>query len=402
MVRHKMADRILILGAGVYQVPLIIAARRRGLATLVASFPGAYPGIALADTFVPVDISDQEGILAVARDNGIVAVATAGADAGLPALGRLVDELGLSGPDEAAACRSTNKAKMKDSFQAGGVPSARFGSFKEQSSAREFAEDLGYPVMVKPADSSGSRGVIRVESSGTFAKAWAEARSHCRGDLVIVEQFLVGREYGAQAIVHGSHVVATFIHDDTLTTGFLSTPVGHSMPSSLTAAEIRKTELVVAKAVTVMGLSDCVANVDLMLTEDGPQVIEIGGRMGATGIAEMINLYTGWDIYDHVLDLALGQVRPLPKSKNRPNAVTLLRSDCSGTVLSLDVPREIRNNSNLVDLQWDVAPGDVCRTFKVGPDRLGQLQVTGKTAVEASQLAEKLRSGIKIKVQESS
>ncbi len=385
-----------------YQVPLIEAAQRRGLEAIVASCRGQYPGIDLADTFVPVDIADPAGILTIAKEFKVRAVATAGADAGLRSLGCVVDKLGLYGPDEKSAFRSANKASMKCAFRNNGVPTAPFEAFMKIASAHKFADELGYPIMVKTSDSSGSRGITRVDKSDDFTAAWQEAMAHCRNQTIVVEKYLVGHEYGAQAVIHGDHVEAIFIHEDTVTPGPVSTPVGHAMPTTLTAADITRTERVITDAIAAMNLRDCVANVDLMLTDEGPQVIEIGGRMGATGIPEMINLYTGWDIYDHVLDLSLGAARPLPALSSQPNAVTLLRSDRSGMITSLEVPEEIRNHPLLVDLQWDINPGGTVRAFKVGPDRVGQLQVKANTAVKATHLAETLRMGLKIKVQESS
>ncbi len=395
-----MAERILILGAGVYQVPLIAAARQRGLKTVVASRPGPYPGLELAHRFLPVDIADQEEILMAARQLGVVAVATAGADAGLPALGRVVDELGLPGPGSEAARRSASKAAMKTAFREAGVPTARFGVFADEGQARQFVAQLGFPLMIKPTDSSGSRGVLRVDDETAFGPAWREAAAHSRCGELILEQHLTGLEYGAQAVVRGEVVEAVFIHADTVTEGSPSTPVGHAMPADLPTGQAGRTEDVVRAAVAALGLRDCVANVDLMLAEGGPQVIEIGGRMGATGIPEMISLYTGWNIYDHVLDLALGQAGPLPAAVGRPNAVTLLRSDVTGTVAALEVPAWVSGHERLVKLSWDVQPGDQVRAFRVGPDRVGQLQASGSTALKAVRLAEEMRAAIRIVVQE--
>ena len=101
--------RILILGAGVYQAPLIRRAREMGHETVVLSTPGPWPGVALADTFLPVDITDPEAVVAAAREQEIGGVVTAGTDHGLPALGTVVDVLGLPGPGARAAADSRDK-----------------------------------------------------------------------------------------------------------------------------------------------------------------------------------------------------------------------------------------------------------------------------------------------------
>lgn len=399
-VISNVKKRIMILGAGVYQVPLIKKAKEMDLEVIAVSYWGNYPGISLADTFLDIDTTDANRIVLAAKEAGISGIATTGTDVCVPSMGRVVDALGLPGTGYNAACRSMDKVLMKQALITHAVPTAAFGMFAEAKEAESFATELGYPVMVKATDSSGSRGVTKVAAASEFSFAWERAYAVSHSKQVIVEQFLSGIEFGAQAFVHGREVVAIFPHGDTVTSVPFFSPIGHSMPTRLTEEQERKSAVVVEKAVRALGLRDCVSNVDLMLVDDQPMIIEIGARMGATCLPECISIYSGMDAYEHVIRLAMGEHPEIRVTERQANACLLLRSATTGTVVSLDVPDEVLKHPNLMDLQWDAAVGDKVRAFEVGPDRIGHIIVKAGTAEEAERLAENLASKIGVEVSE--
>ena len=129
------AKGALVLGAGIYQVPLIRRVQDRDLRAIVLSIPGDYPGIALADEFVPVNTTDEQSVVQVAHDRGVSAVLTTGTDVALRSLGAVVDELGLPGPSYETAFKATNKLDMKRALAAGDVRTARFVEVRGPSQA---------------------------------------------------------------------------------------------------------------------------------------------------------------------------------------------------------------------------------------------------------------------------
>lgn len=385
-----MQRKILILGAGVYQVPLIQRARSMGLTTVVVSIAGKYPGIPLADVFVPLDTTDIDGIVRAAREHQVNGVATTGTDVCVPALGAVTDALKLAGPGYEAARRSMFKTLMKEAFVLHGVPTAEFGIFSASADAKQFAGKIGYPVMVKATDSSGSRGVTRVDAPAGFDPAWAVAMGVSHNKQIIVERCLVGQEFGAQALVQGDRVVAVFTHGDTVTPPPFNSPLGHWMPSGLPDAVEQATRTSVEQAVAALGIRDAVCNVDFMLVGDQVMVLEIGARMGATCLPENIGLYAGFDLYEYILRVALGERPEVTIRGRQPNASLLLQSPANGILTSVAVPSSVRTDPNVVSWQVDVQPGDPVRRFQVGPDRIGHLVVKGDTAEKARALVEVL------------
>ncbi len=391
-------QKILILGAGIYQVPLIKAAKDMGLKTIVVSVEGPYPGIELADEFFPINTTDVSAVTKLAVDQSVDAVITTGTDVSVPALGAVVDQLGLPGTGYEAALTSMNKVRMKKALYAAGVKTAEFQIVYSEKEALAAASEIGLPVMVKAVDSSGSRGITRVTSLALLPDAWEQAKANTRSDAVLVEKWLDGVEFGAQAFVQGSRVVRVLSHNDTVTPPPNCTPIGHSVPVQFCDEQIKSVEETVIKAIKALGIRDTVSNVDLMLVGDVPYVIELGARMGATCLPENICHYIGGDIYEYLINTALGNQPEIPNGYSTANAALLLFSCTAGELQEVIVPEEIELHKDVLELVIDVKPGEKVDAFKVGPDRLGHIIVAAESAELAEAKAIKLAAKIQFKL----
>jgi biotin carboxylase len=395
---NGLRHRLLVLGGGVYQVPLIRRARELDLETIVVTPAGPYPGIRLGDHHWDLDTTDEEAVLQAARSYGIDAVVTTGTDVCLPVLGRIVDELRLHGPSESSARMSADKTLMKRAFKERGVPTADFEIVGSLAGVRHASRRLGFPLIVKASDSSGSRGVTRVDSSAGLELAWGRAWAISRNKRIVVERCLKGVEFGAQAFVTGDEVVAVFAHNDVVTPPPFQTPIGHSLPASITSAQFVNLREVVCRAVRAVGIRDAVCNVDLMFADGQVQVLEIGARMGATCLPENVAIFAGLDVYGHLIRLALGKVDAVRATCEQPNASLLLRSNTAGIVQEVFVPSALARHPAVVELQIDVKPGDRVSAFQVGPDRIGHLIVTADTAARAAALAQELADSVRVEI----
>ena len=398
-MRWQVANKIMILGAGVYQVPLIIKAQEMQLETVVVSPQGNYPGIYLADIYLEMDTADADSVVSAAREHNISGIVTSGTDVCIPSIGRVVDELGLTGTGYEASKKSMNKVLMKQAFKDHGVPTAEFEVFQKDSKAKEFAEHIGYPVMIKAPDSSGSRGVTKVISDDYFQPAWKRAIAISRSKEVIVEQFLSGVEFGAQAFIYKDRVEMILPHGDVVTPAPYFAPIGHSMPSMLSQKQLKKTTDVIKLAVKALGIRDCVSNVDLMLVDNEPFIIEIGARMGATCLPENISTYAGMNIYEYLIRLSLNEHPGFQVTDKQPNAGLLIRSNKTGTVSAIRFPDEVIHHSDLIEFHLDIDIGDHVRKFRVGTDRIGHIIAKADSAKNAELLVENLAQKVKIDVE---
>ena len=390
------AKSALVLGAGIYQVPLIRHVQDRGMRAIVLSIPGPYPGIALADEFVPVNTTDERGVVQIAHDRGVSAVLTTGTDVALRSLGAVVDELGLPGPSYETACRATNKLDMKRALAAGGVRTARFVEVRDPSQAEAAWDELlsphdadapWYGVMAKCPDRSGSRGIVRACSRGDVRPATERAIGASLCGYALMEEFVEGHEIGVDGYVdeHGS-VSLMALHDKRAKgDGRANVPVGHRMSAGFTKKCLNQTDIAeqVAHTTRAIGMRSCFYNMDILVDDAGRAwVIEVGVRAGATCIPEVVGGHLGFDYYDAMVDVALGEQPVFPRSPLRgASEGRLLLTMRSAVAAQVDIasvlsPIETRYGLTL-DASLDYAPGEDLPRFENGTSRIGQVTCVG-------------------------
>ena len=299
--------KIMILGAGVYQVPLIKKAKELGLYTIVVSIPGNYPGFALADKVIYENTVDSDAILRIAREEQIDGVCTTGTDVAVITVGKVCDALGLRGVSAQGAVIACDKVLMKKAYQEHGVQTAqcRYVPIDTPETAlRELCAELGYPVIFKAIDSSGSRGITKVDGPDGIAKAVGAVKAVTRHEEYLVEVYLTGAEFGAQAFVQDGKLEFVLPHGDYVFKGDTGVPIGHYAPYDLPDME-REIYEQTEKAIRAMKLDNCAINADFMLCDGKAYVLEIGARGGATCLVELVSLYYGYDYYEKMLRVAL-------------------------------------------------------------------------------------------------
>lgn len=398
--------KILILGAGIYQVPLIKTAKKMGLYTIVSSISGNYPGFDLADKVYYENTTDYAKILSIARREKIDGIITTGTDVAVITIGRVCDTLGLTGLSFKSAEIATDKLLMKSCYEKYGVRTAKFRkiSFDDDSYTRELA-DLEFPVIFKSVDSSGSRGIIKVNGPEEFESARNSVLDNTRSNYFIVEEYIEGEEFGAQAFVKDGEVKFILPHGDYIFKGDTGVPVGHFAPYALDPAVEDDAKDQLRLAIKAMGLDNCAINADFIMKNNMTYVLEIGGRSGATCLAELVSIYYGYDYYEKILRTALGEEvdfssgdgTPAHLCHGIPNASMLLMSSKDGTIKT-----QSNNNPDdpdIIDIQFDFKPGDKVHKFKVGPHRIGHVITKGKTLDEAVGTLNRALDNIEITVE---
>ena len=387
----------MVMGAGIYQVPLIKAAREMGIYTIAVSIPGNYPGFGYADEVLHINTVDSEAVLKAAQERQIDGICTAGTDVAVMTIGRVNDALGLSGISYEAAKIACDKVLMKQAYEANGVRTAKYRKVYFNEDVNEKIKGLEYPLIVKIVDSSGSRGITRVDSPDRLQAAILNAQSFTRKDYYIVEEFITGREFGAQAFVMDGKVQFVLPHGDYIFLGSTGVPAGHFAPYALSEEGERDCIETTEKAIRAMKLDNCAVNCDFIMRDGRTYVLEIGGRSGATCLAELVSIYYGYDYYRKIIQVALGQKPDFPTDKAVPNASKLLMSDRDGTIFSL-ANRTPKDSEKIVEVKFDYTVGDTVKKFHVGPNRIGHVITKGGTLAEATAALDKALEHIEIGV----
>ncbi|MCI7814104.1 MAG: ATP-grasp domain-containing protein [Lachnospiraceae bacterium] len=366
--------KLLILGAGIYQVPLIQKAKEMGLFTIAASYAGPYPGLALADKVYDTDTTDMEGILSIARSEEIDGICTTGTDVAIKSLGFVCEKCGLPGLSFSSALLATDKSKMKKSFLQGGVSTASFYQVFSLEEAIQAFLTLQPPVMVKASDSSGSRGITRAETVEELVYAYDAARSVTKKPYLLVEKFLTGHEIGVDGILQDGTWKLLLPHDKYMyKAGNTTIPAGHSFPFTCSPQMEHEIKRQMSLAALSLGLDNCAVNADLLICDDRVFVLEMGGRAGATCIPELISCYTGVDYYEQIIKNALGEKVSFGEYSEIPCISRLLFCPRAGVLTHLRDYCISQLQTEYTKIQLDYQIGDFIPSVTNGTDRIGSI-----------------------------
>jgi biotin carboxylase len=388
--------KIMILGAGIYQVPLIKKAKEKGIYTIVASIPGDYPGFIIADKVYYTNTVDEDAILSLARKENIDGIMTTGTDVAVRTIGHVCDKMKLAGVSEKTAVLTTDKAKMKECFYRSGVRTADFKVVHNLEEVYKACENLQFPVIFKCVDKSGSRGIKKVLCESEIRQTFIFSKSYSNKDYIVIEKYLEGYEIGLDGYVDEKQGLLLPHEKINYFNGFTCVPRGHIFPYQCDKELYRDIINQAQKAISALGLNKCFFNMDIMIVDNKAFIIEVGARTGATCIPELISEYCGFDIYDKMIDCALGKTIDVSYKDTTPCVAELLISDRDGIIKGYDC--ESINNPNVKQIHMDYAIGDTVREFKVGPDRIGNIVVCGQSVEEAISLLEKTKKDINLEI----
>lgn len=389
--------KIMILGAGYSQVPLIKAAKRLGLYTIVSSTPGDWPGFAEADESVYADISDPQAVLEAAQRLQIDGITTCCLDTGVAAIGYVCEKMNLPGPTAQAARIASNKYAMKEAFYKGDVQCARHVCIKNEAELEQALQVLQFPLIVKAVDLMGSRGIFRCNTKEEVFENYKKTMEATRQDYCLIEEFIEGTLFGTEAMIRNGEFVYCLPDNTEAFQSYVPTPIGHSIPFEREADLGQQVREQVKKAISAVGLDNCPVNCDMIYKDQKVYVIEITGRAGATCLPELIGIYYGIDYYEAIVRLAMDMnVTALFDETKKHSA-------CLAHVLSSDrtgIIKEIKNNNSsgdyIEDLSFNIEPGELVRKYENGRDRIGQVIVKGDTLEDCRMRLEQVLSGIEL------
>ena len=308
--------KLAIIGASYLQEPLIEKAKIKGIETHVFAWKTGDIGERTADFFYPISIVEKEKILEQCRKIGIDGVCTIASDLAVITVNYVAEKLGLIGNTMECVNVSTNKHNMRLCFEKNGDPSPK--SLKVKTVVDLENVELNYPVIVKPVDRSGSRGITKVEAYEELEDAIEKARDQGFEKCALIEEFATGEEYSVEYISwKGKHTFLALTQK--YTTGapdFIET--GHLEPAPVDEITLERIQRVVSHALNSLGIEYGASHSELKISKNGDiKLIEIGGRMGGDNIGSaLVKLSTGYDFLDAVIDVALGKEPTAQKTKN--------------------------------------------------------------------------------------
>jgi len=301
-----MSRNLAIIGASYLQLPLIEKAKELGYTTHVFAWAANDVGETAADHFYPVSIVEKERIAEICREIGMDGVCSIASDLAAVTVNYVACQLGLPGNSMACTLKSTNKHHMRRAFEQNGDPSPRSILVDENTDPATL--ELHYPVIVKPTDRSGSRGIYKLETPDGLKDAIHASISEGFEKKALVEEFVEGEEYSVEGIsFNGRHHILTITQK--FTTGaphFIET--GHREPAPVSAEMFERVKQVVVHALDTLEIRNSASHSEIKISPDGEiHLIEIGGRMGGDCIgSDLVRYSTGIDYVRAVIQVACG------------------------------------------------------------------------------------------------
>lgn len=389
-----MAKKILIVGASFLQVPMIKKAKEMGLYVAVADYNPEAVGIKYADQYFNCSTIDKEGLLDVAlkfKPDGIATMAT---DMPMRAISYVCSKIGLNSISEQTANIATNKIDMIKAFKKNDVASPAFAeceNFEECLSALDFFSE--FPLILKPSDSSGSRGVIKIESRNELKNAFEYSKASSRDGKVIIEEFMVGPEVSVECFAINGDVNILQITDKLTTGAPHFVELGHMQPSSLDDDTVSKIKDLAKKACLALGIINGPAHAEIIVTNNGPKMVEIGARMGGDCItSDLVPLSTGIDMIKATLDYALGNKIDIDNKYSMYSCVKFFVSPVS-QFNDVIVPNI--DDARIKRIEITTKEGFVNTEIHSSNDRIGYVICSGDNKKELLELTEFIEKSIK-------
>lgn len=390
---------LMIIGASDFQVPAIKKAKELGLKVAVVDFNPEAVGVKLADKYYNISTIDKEGILKAAKDFNAEGVMTLCTDMPMRALAYVCEKLNLEGPSQRTALISTDKYLMIEEFKKCEVAHPMYLKIDKNSNLKDLEKIIKYPVITKPTDNSGSRGVSLAYNIEDLINSIKYSSINGRSGEVIVEEYMVGPEVSVEIlVVEGNpHVLQI---TDKLTTGaphFVE--IGHSQPSKLSNEDKIKISELAKKAAVAMQIKNGPAHAEIILTKEGPKMVEIGARMGGGCITtHLVPLSTGIDMTEGTIKISLKEKPNLDKKIEKSSAIRFIIPPI-GKIVSITGKEEAKNIEGIQVVEIQCKEGDLLKELENGTSRIGYVISQADTVEEAVNICEKALKKIKIKTE---
>ncbi len=363
--------RILILGAGFLQSFVIKKAKELGYYTIAVDKNPKSIGFQYADEYGIVDIVNPEECLKLARNKKIDGVMTAATDYGVLAASYIAQELSLPGINYDSAKLIKNKHSVRKLFVENSIDDvSQYYEVKSIDDLNLITNSIKYPVMVKPSDGSGSKAAKRVDKLEQLYEACEAAIEASLIKKALIEDFILGKEYGVESFVFNREVSILGIMNKEMTSPPDYAELGHMMPSGLDIEDRIKD--IVRNAIKVLGVDFGAVNMDILVTEENNVcIIDVGARMGGNLIgSHIISKATGYDYLGNLIKASVNDGIDIPNCKVVNSVATKILALQPGMIVGLPDFNKIMNDYN-VDIFFNKSIGEAIREYHNNLDGCG-------------------------------
>lgn len=394
--------RILMLGGSMQQIPIIKRAKEMGLYVITCDYCPDNPGHKFADEYYNVSTTDLDAVLELAKRLSIDGIVAYASDPAAPTAAYVSEKLGLPGNPYQSVKLLTEKDLFRKFLKEHGLNCPKAQGFTNYEDALAAIGDFRFPVMVKPVDSSGSKGVVKIYGVDELKDAVAEALSYSRGKRFIIEEFIVKKGYqvsGDGFSVDGKLVFTSYgneLYSGKGTREYVA--LGEFWPSLLTEEQKNKVDEELQRLITALGMKTCAYNIEVILDEnDTVYVLELGPRNGGSYIPQLIKYATGVDLVDYTIWGALGMDCSSLKMEETKGVFSnyMIYSITSGRFKGLWFDEQFKKN-NLLDVYCTYHEGDQVTAYQNTTHSLGTILFKADSIDEMIEITNNIENYYKV------
>lgn len=390
--------KIMILGASIGQLAIIKKAKELGYKVAIVDYDNQAVGIHYSDKFYNASTINVEEVIKAALDFQPDGITTIQTDMPMRAIAAVCEKMNLTGINQETALKATDKEEMIHAFEKHNIACPWHYSVIDENDIKNIINKISFPCIFKPSDNSGSRGVSLVKDASEIEKAFTHSKVNSKSGRIIIEEFMIGPEVSVEILmIDGKEYVLAVT--DKLTTGsphFVE--LGHSEQSKLDLEEIELIKCLAVDAMKAVGITNGPGHVEIILTKDGPKIVELGARLGGDFItSDLVPLSTGIDMMGAVLQIACGEKPNIQALFNKGSAIRFIIAD-EGTITSINGLDEAKRMPGVVKVELLKKIGDKISPLCSSLDRLGYVITQSDNVDEAISQCESALKKIKIEV----
>lgn len=397
--------RLMLLGGLRYLKPVIEAAHKQGYYVITADYLPNNIAHKWSDEYCNVSIIDKEAVLNEAQRLKIDGIMSFACDPGVVAASYVQNKMGLPsfGPFESVEILQ-NKDKFRAFLTEHGFNVPKAKGYNNADDAIADANQWEYPVIVKPTDAAGSKGVTRVDEAAQLKAAVEYAFNHSISGHIIVEDFIEKKGCSSDTDSFSEDGKLKFVSfcaqrfDAEATNPY--TPAAYSWPSTFTKEEEVYLTSEIQRLITLLNLKTVVYNIEVRVAPNGkPYIMELTPRGGGNRLCEMLRYATGVDMITAITRAMVGDPILEPIEQRPYNghwAEIILHSDESGIFDHLEISKELP--AEVVEEDLWVEKGDKVESFEGANNAIGTLVLMFQTVEELEQAITHQREWLKVVV----
>lgn len=395
--------RILMLGGSTSQICAIKKAQEMGHHVIICDYLPDNPGQYVADEFYNISTTDKEAVFELAKGLNLDAVVCYASDPAAPTAAYVCEKLGFpTNPYESVMILS-NKDTFRKFLKDHNFCVPYTEDYTDLDSMKRNAHNFHFPVMVKPVDCSGSKGINKIYSASEYDYAFSDAMRYSRCKKLVVEEFIEKEGYqvsGDGFSVNGKLVFRCFGNEFYSNNGIKEyVPLGECWPSVLPNKTQAKIHNELQRLITELGMKTGAYNIEVILDKnENVYILELGARNGGSLIPQITQYATGIDMVEYTIKAALGEDCSNLEMKEASGYWSnyMVHSTKSGKLINVELSDEIKEN--FVEYQTDYKKGDDVTAFENSGHALGTMVFKYKSKEEMFDKILKLTNLVKVNI----